>query len=163
MLLVVSDTNVLIDMEIGGLVGSLFRLGYEIVVADVAFEEELRAQHADLLTMGLGVRSLSPDSVARVAELSKRYRKPSRNDLFGLVLAEQEECLLLTGDEHLRAVAAAERVEVHGTLWVIEEMVRQGLIATAVAHAAYEAMQAAGRRLPWEDAHRRVDEVACDP
>ena len=163
MLLVVSDTNVLIDIEIGGLVGSLFSLGYEIVVADVPFEEELRAQHADLLTMGLGVKSLSSASVARVAELADRYRKPSRNDLFGLVLAEQEKCLLLTGDADLRAVAVAEHVDVHGTLWVLEEMVRQGLITTAVAHAAYEAMEAVGRRLPWEQAHQRIDQVACDP
>lgn len=163
MLLVVSDTNVLIDIEIGGLVGSLFSLGYEIVVADVPFEEELRARHADLLTMGLGVKSLSAVSVARVAELSDRYRKASRNDLFGLVLAEQEECLLLTGDAALRAAALSEHVDVHGTLWVLEEMVRQGLITTAVAHAAYGAMEAAGRRLPWDEAHERLDQVACDP
>ena len=157
MLLVVSDTNVLIDIEVGGLVGSLFSLGYDIVVADVPFEEELRAEHADLLTMGLSVKSLSSDSVSRVADLSERYRKPSRNDLFGLVLAEQEGCLLLTGDAALRAVAVAEHVDVHGTLWVLEEMVRQGLITAAVAHAAYEAREAAGRRLPWDEAHRRVD------
>lgn len=160
MLLVVSDTNVLIDIEVGGLVGSLFSLGYDIVVADVPFEEELRAQHADLLTMGLGVRSLNSDSVARVAELSERYRKPSRNDLFGLVLAEQEGCLLLTGDADLRAVAVEERVDVHGTLWVLEEMVRLGLITTVVAHAAYEAMEAAGRRLPWGEAHGRLNAMA---
>lgn len=159
MLLVVSDTNVLIDIEIGGLVGSLFSLGYEIVVADVPFEEELSAEHADLLTMGLGVKSLSSASVARVVELSERYRKPSRNDLFGLVLAEQEGCLLLTGDADLRATAVAEHVEVHGTLWAVEEMVRQQLITSAVAHAAYDAMAAAGRRLPWDAAHRRVDQL----
>jgi predicted nucleic acid-binding protein len=156
-LLVVSDANVLIDMETGGLTGSLFSLGHDIVVADVVFAEELADQHGHLLTMGLSQKILEPAAIGRMASLVATYAAVSRNDLFSLALAQQEACCLLTGDADLRKAAEREGIPVHGTLWAVEEMVRAGLITKAVARAAYGRMRDSGRRLPWDLAHERLD------
>lgn len=53
MLLLISDANILIDIEIGGLVAPLFSLEYQFAVPDVLFCEELEEQHNYLLGMGL--------------------------------------------------------------------------------------------------------------
>ncbi|NVM78060.1 putative nucleic acid-binding protein [Duganella sp. SG902] len=101
--------------------------------------------------------------VAIVEVLSQRYRRPSRNDLFALVLAASEACPLLTGDRDLRAAAESEGVDVFGTLWLVTEMVRTQKISAHVARAAYQRMRDSGRRLPWDEAERLLaglDELA---
>jgi predicted nucleic acid-binding protein len=156
MLAYISDANILIDVEVGGLMAPMFSLGYQFAVPDVLFFEELAEQHAHWRGMGLQVKSLSAQGVDRVQALSQKYKRPSRNDLFALALAEHAQCPLLTGDAALRSAAEAEHIEVKGTIWLVSEMVRQQCITTAVARAAYKKMQEQGRRLPWDVAENNL-------
>ena len=160
MLLLISDANILIDIEIGGLVAPMFSLDYQFAVPDILFYEELEGQHAHLLDMGLQPKDLDEAMVARVSEFAVQYPRPGRNDLFALVLAASEECPLLTGDKDLKAAAEAENVEVRGTLWLVTEMARTGKISTHVARNAYQLMRAHDRRLPWDTAEQML--VALD-
>jgi predicted nucleic acid-binding protein len=150
MLAYISDANILIDVEVGGLQAPMFSLGYRFVVPDVLYWEELADQHAHWLGMGLQIQSLSAEGVARVQTLSQKHQRPSRNDLFALALAEHAQCPLLTGDAALRSAAQAEHIEVKGTVWLVEEMLRKKCITATVARVAFKTMQEQGRRLPWE-------------
>lgn len=158
-MLLISDANILMDIETGDLVAPMFSLGYQFAVPNVLYYEELEDQHAHLLNMGLEVRTVSAKGVARVEVLSKNHVKPGRNDLFALALAEAENCPLLTGDAALRAAAESEKVEVKGTIWLISEMVREQRITVGVARASLNKMRENGRRLPWESAERMLDEL----
>lgn len=149
MLLLISDANILIDIEAGDLIAPMFSLGYQFSVPDVLFYEELEEQHAHFLELGLQVQGLDEKGIQRVQALSQTYKNPSRNDLFALVLAEIQKCPLLTGDAALRRAAESENLKVNGTLWLIGEMVRERRITTMVARAALKKMQNSGRRLPW--------------
>lgn len=159
MLLLISDANILMDIEVGDLVASMFSLGYLFAVPDVLYFDELEEQHAHLLDMGLQTMTLSAKSVARVEALSQTYARPGRNDLFALALAEDRQCPLLTGDAALRQAAETEQVEVKGTVWLIAEMVREQRITIAVARAALHKMRVNGRRLPWELAEQMLAEL----
>lgn len=156
MLLLISDANILTDVEVGDLVAPMFSLGYQFAVPDVLYYEELEEQHAHLLNMGLHMRTLPAQGVARVQSLAQTYAKPGRNDLFALALAEAEKCPLLTGDAALRQAAETEKVEVKGTVWLIGEMVREQRITVAVARAALNKMRLSGRRLPWDAAEQML-------
>lgn len=149
MLLLISDANILMDVEVGDLIAPMFSLGYQFAVPDILYYEELEEQHAHLIDMGLQIRSLSEKSVERVQLLSQTYVRPGRIDLFALALAELESCPLLTGDAALRQAAETEQIEVKGTIWLIGEMVREQRITVAVARAALHKMRVKGRRLPW--------------
>ena len=48
MLAVISDANILIDVEVGGLMAPMFSLGYQFVVLDVLYFEELAEQPCPL-------------------------------------------------------------------------------------------------------------------
>lgn len=159
--LLISDANILIDMECGDLLGRMFQLAYDFAVPDVLFEEELRADHEFLIDEGLQVLELQPEGVARVVILSSKYRNTgvSRNDLFALALAIQEKCPLLTGDEKLRDVCESENSEVHGTLWLIKELFDAGLMTYAEIVAAYDAMKAQNRRLPWAEVTKQLRQM----
>lgn len=156
MLLLVSDANILMDVEVGDLLTPMFSLGYQFAVPDVLYYEELEVQHAHLLDMGLHIRTLSAQGVARVQSLAQTYTRPGRNDLFALALAEAEKCPLLTGDAALRQTAEIEQVAVRGTLWLIGEMVRERRITVAVAGAALDKMRLGNRRLPWGEAKQML-------
>lgn len=159
MQLLISDANTLIDVEIGGLVAPMFSLDYRFSVPDVLFYEELDEQHGYLIDMGLEVRELDDRMVARVFDLAGQYKRPGRYDLFALVLAAEENCPLLTGDKDLKAAAESENVEVRGTLWLVEEMVKAGKISLQIARNAYQRMQVHGRRLPWKEAEDRLAQL----
>lgn len=151
MLLLVSDANILIDIEEGRLTPAVFRSPYEIAVPDVLFEYELRERHSHLLELGLRVKSLTAESIKKIESLTAQYPRPSRIDHSALALAIQEQCLLLTGDKDLRVAAQKEKVEVHGTLWIVEQLLNQKLIQPQHAKVSFDTMKAKGSRLPWGD------------
>ena len=156
--LLISDANILIDMNAGGLLRSMFRLEFVFAVPDTLFEEELRKDHPNLRYLGLKTLELNGETVEHAARLVQKYGATGAgtNDLFALALAWQEECPLLTGDPKLRNAAVNEEVEVHGTLWLVEQVLNAGLIRPKRARQAYDAMREAGRRLPWEEVEEQL-------
>lgn len=154
--LLISDANVIIDMEVGGLLKQMFRLDCEFAVPDVLYEEELKENHANLPRLGIKQLELQPASVEYAVELGTKYRKPGRVDLLALALARQEQCRLLTGDQALREAGQAEGVEVVGTIWLVGEMLRDKIITRKDARSAYNKMKESGRRLPWAETDRQM-------
>ncbi|MDZ4780066.1 MAG: PIN domain-containing protein [Planctomycetia bacterium] len=156
--LLISDANIIIDMDTGGLLRLMFRFDATFAVPDVLYEEELRADHPELLRLGLKRLELSEGTVVYAGRLVEKYRGlgASINDLLALALARQEECPLLTGDGRLRTAGRTEGIDVHGTLWLIEQMIRARTITVRQAGAAYAKMRDAGRRLPWDDVDQQL-------
>jgi hypothetical protein len=70
MIILVSDTSVLIDLERGGLLEPSFSCGLTMVVPDLLYARELEADNGPLLRhLGLGVVALVPDEVAFAQQL----------------------------------------------------------------------------------------------
>ena len=157
MLLLISDTNILIDIEDGYLTPVVFRLSYEIAVPDILFESELRERHSHLLEAGLKVKSLTPESVKKTESLTAQYPRPSMMDHSALALAIQEQCPLLTGDKDLRIAAKKENIKVYGTIWIVEQLLHQKLILPQKAKVSFDIMKAKGSRLPWMDADKLIN------
>jgi predicted nucleic acid-binding protein len=151
--LLISDANILIDMEEGGITRQMFQLDAVFAVPNTLYEEELREEHPQLPELGLRTLELTEETVAWAAELIVRHRKTgaSSNDLLALALARQEQTTLLTGDGKLRIVAEKENIEFHGTLWLMEQLMEAGLLTVQQAATAYDGMRAARSRLPWDE------------
>lgn len=160
--LLISDANILIDLEDGGLITEMFKLPFQFQVPDMLFADELEQDHGYLLEHGLQLGELTPESMSEVETLVQLYKQPSRYDCFALVLAKQQGCPLLTGDQNLRKAAEQENVEVKGTLWIVEAMITHQVITVQAARMAYERMKQKARRLPWDVAEQRLCEIeAC--
>lgn len=156
MRLLISDANILIDLEEAQLTALLFQLPFRVMAPDLLFFDELAEQHGRLTEMGLELGELQPAAISETEFLVDRYPKPSRYDCLALALAKQERCPLVTGDRHLREAAILEKVPVVGTLWLVELMISHGLIGIAQARDAYKRMRISGRRLPWQEAEHRL-------
>jgi uncharacterized protein YacL len=154
--LYVTDTSLWIDLNCGDLLNEAFQLPWQLIAPDVIIGELQEPDGSELISRGLGNRELSGGQVTEVFALAVRYRGPSRNDLFALVLAKALNATLLTSDGPLRKAAGQETVSVHGTLWVLDEMIRHHVVTPARAAEALEKMLDSGRRLPKQEASARL-------
>lgn len=159
MQLLISDANILIDMEEGQLLELMFKLPFAFRVPDLLFFDELEMQHAHWLDHGLQLGTLSGESVSLVSQLTRKHPRISRNDCMALVLAQQEKCPLLTGDKNLRQAAELEGIMVQGSIWLVGQLVIRRIISIESARRSYQRMEANGRRLPWKKAHQLLNEL----
>lgn len=157
----ISDANIIIDMEVGGILDKMFRLPETFAVPNVLYVEELAEHHPRLPGMGLLVLEISEEYILEAYRLGDIYKKPGYNDLLALSLAKQERCPLLTGDEKLREAAEREMVEVRGTLWVMDRLFDESILSCRDIHVAYEKMRQDDRRLPWGEIKRQLKRMEC--
>lgn len=138
---VVFDSSCLIDMHKGRLLISMLNLPYDFQIPEIIFKDELlsiaSAEKKSLEKHGLKVVGLPGESVSRANKYFRQNPRLSLKDCFALVLAEQiSNCILLTGDANLRHTASDIRIEVHGVLWVIDEMRNNKIVNPSVLHRA---------------------------
>lgn len=157
MLLVISDASVLIDIEHGELTSAMFSLPWQFAVPDILFFEELSDRHEHLLKFGLICKVMDSKLISQAYDLRQKHLQTSVNDLLALTLARDEQCLLLTGDKALRQVASGLNVEVHGTLWLVEQMLNYKKISVSAAKASFQSMRASGSRLPWGEVDKLIN------
>jgi rRNA-processing protein FCF1 len=156
--LCVADSNIWVDLHFGRLVEKAFSLPFRFAAPDVIIDELKRPSGSDLVALGLRVEELSGEMVLKVSDLAVRYLRPSRQDLFALVLAEALGAILLTGDGALRDLAREIGVEVHGTIWLLDHMVEKGIIDRQKRAQALRLMLDSGSRLPRDEVELRLDQ-----
>ena len=150
MQILISDSNIFIDMEVANLTSQMFALPYSFATPDILYYEELEEEHPNLLDTGLKVLRLSSETIQYTESIVSKYPKAGKNDLFALALAKQESCPLLTGDGALRKAGKKEEIPIFGTIWIMDELIKHNIITKDEAMEAYDRMKSNKRRLPWE-------------
>lgn len=153
----VVDTNIFIDLHRGGLLDAVFQLPFCFVAPDVIIEELKSPRGSDLLASGVVSVELTGAQVREVSGFAGDNPSPSINDLFAFVAARAMRCALLTGDKALRKLALQMNVKVGGTLWLLDEMVRRGILDPAAASTALTRMIDSGSRLPRIECKKRLE------
>jgi predicted nucleic acid-binding protein len=109
-----------------------------------------------LQTLGLRIIGLGAEQILTIETLQAGHPELSPNDLSIFILALQHHSLLISGDGPLRELADSHNVEYHGTLWILEEMIHQELIAPQDAARALRTMLAKKRWLPRSESERLI-------
>ncbi len=158
MIILVSDTSVLIDLERGGLLESAFSCGLTMVVPDLLYARELEAENGPLLRkLGLGVVALNPDEVNFAQQLRTQQPGLSLPDCFALSCARRLDHALVSGDKLLRTEAQAKHCVVYGLLWILDQMEVSGKVSTATLHEGLSRIwNHPRRRLPKNDVTARL-------
>lgn len=154
----VSDTSVLIDLERGRLLEEMFRLPFEFSVPDLLYTRELTGPLGDqLVALGLRVEVLTPAELSRATIVRRQNASLSTPDTFAFAIAESRKWTLLTGDGGLRELALAERIEMHGVLWLFDQLAYGNHVTLGRLHDALSAIFAHPRcRLPAQEVRRRL-------
>ncbi len=159
----VIDASVLIDFNSGGVLEYLFQLSVDWIISDFAMEEIKEPAPDALRAMGLQELELSGQEVSKAIQLREDYPNLSVYDIAHLLLALREQAHLITSDQLLRSVAVSKGLRVHGTLWVLDELIRQNLLSEQVAGHALRKMLEARRWLPSAECARRLKRWGVEP
>jgi predicted nucleic acid-binding protein len=158
------DTSVLIDLAKTGALEKLQRWGgahwlcLDLVIAE--FEEEAGdTERYQLKKMEEHLEVLKLDS-KDLAAASKLHCQPNVNSIIDKALifkADMFKSILLTGDKTLRKAAENKGLEVHGSIWVIDEMHRLKVIDEAHLFSTFEKLKRSNPRLPQDELDKRIN------
>ncbi len=156
MRVIVSDSSCLIDLRKASLLDAFLKLPYEILIPNSLFEDELlKFTDTQLRTLqaGLQVVDLPGERVLRARQIVLEAPRLSIHDGLALALAESHiGCILLTGDGSLRELAGSSGIEVHGILWVVDQIYAHRLrTAKALRSALRLLSEDRAVRLPRKD------------
>lgn len=158
MIILVSDTSVLIDLERGGLLEAAFACGHQLIVPDHLYETELEPENGPLLlALGLNVVELTSEEVEFAQSLNGTSPALTLADCFALSCARRPQHMLITGDKALRSRAVGKSVPCGGVLWLLDQMEASGAIALASLAEGLEKISADPRcRLPKHEIEGRL-------
>lgn len=163
MKILVNDTNIFIDLHSVGLLEEMCRLPYEIhtvdfVVAEIADADQRRI-FDELVARGeISVDGFTSDEVIEIVE---EHSSVSGNlsipDCSVCYFARKHNVPMLTGDRRLRLYAEEQSIEVHGILFIFDELVRHDIISTSMAADRLEELFAINARLPKTEIRNRIN------
>lgn len=152
----ISDTNIWIDFGRAGLLDALFELPFTYISTDFVFGELNYPDPESLRNRGLISESLSAAEVESLHVLMAEHGNSSLADVSCYMVAKNKGLPLLTGDGRLRKQAQKDGLQVHGALWLLDQLLAYAVVAPQQAAAALLTMRAAGARLPEAECLHRL-------
>mgnify|MGYP003190410128 FL=1 len=163
MKILVNDTNIFIDLHSVGLLEEMCRLPYEIhtvdfVVAEIADADQRRIFDELVAQGGIFIDEFTADEVIEIVE---EHSSVSGNlsipDCSVCYFARKPNVPMLTGDRRLRRYAEEQSIEVHGILFIFDELVKHDIISTSMAADRLEELFAINARLPKAEIRERIN------
>lgn len=152
----------MIDLFNINLLETFIKLNFEINTTDFVMKEvdkipEQKEKIAPLIDSGeLKVNAFSTEELLKVIQKNQANNGISIEDCSVWYWAEQNKAIILTGDRRLRNVASKSGIEVHGSLWILDEFVRQQILNYSQACQAIKDLMSSNDRLPKKECNRRV-------
>jgi hypothetical protein len=158
-LILLADANVLIDLY---LVDGL-PLAAEIAPTEVLdyIVEEVDSEEQP------GIREKIADSSINIVKAEVEWVKHvtetglSRQDKVNLHYVRQNNRVMLTGEKRLRSICTEEGIEVHGTLWLIDQANDQQLRSTEDLCRWLRRLSEPDRFLPGKEIENRRKAFGC--
>lgn len=164
MRLIVNDANILIDLVELNLLQEFFRLNFEFYTTDLILNELFSCQYHQLLPFlkdnKLISKKMTAYDLSEIRKIEKSKPKLSQQDCSALFQAYKHSGTLITSDNNLRKFAQSKSLEVHGHLWVFDEMIAQKTIPPLTARSKLKLLitQINPRlHLPFEECEKRLE------
>ena len=156
MKLAITDANIFIDLFHVGLIEEFFRLELELYTSlEVLFELEDHQHESLLVKKNLTVLTM-PNS-DYLEELNESLsRRLSLADLSIFHHATDLGAGILTGDSLLRKISQEYGFEVHGILWVLDELLIGNHLSPENAIRKLNALMDYNKRLPPADCKKMI-------
>ncbi len=137
MRIIVNDANILIDLLELQLLPQFFALEFEFFTTTLILEELLDEQQLLLkpyLEQGILIaEEMTAIDLEAIKAIEKLKPKLSQQDCSAYHQARSKQGTLVTSDNVLRKFALATNIEVHGHLWVLDQMVEQQTLTPLTA------------------------------
>lgn len=156
MKLIITDVSVLFDLYHIKVLPEFFALDVEIcttifVYNEIVQQEQIQEFETFKRTQKLTVLDLLPEEEEQVLNFKLKRNLKSIPDKTMLWKAIQLKCPLLTCDDKLRREAIENDIEVHGSIWVVTELVKQNIINNLKAIELLGQLKKINTRLPFDE------------
>jgi hypothetical protein len=143
------DANILFDFVAGDIFDALFLLPFDFHTSDiVAIEISKSYSEQHLTLLGLRILALNEAEALEILDLKRGRSGLSVEDVSVFYLSRKYGTIILSNDGLLRELADASRIEYHGTLWLLEEMIQHEILQHPEAASALRSMISNKRWLP---------------
>lgn len=161
--IVVSDTNIFIDLISVNLLDVFFSLPWEIHTTDMVIDELIRSEQHEAIEQfrkngSLNIKSFDGEELLQIVKM--KTERPTSNasiqDCSVWKLAKDLDCALLTGDNKLRKVVQNDNIEVHGILYLFDKMLEHKIMDNETAIGKLQSLYSINTRLPKEEIDKRI-------
>ncbi|MCM1170345.1 MAG: hypothetical protein NC324_10470 [Bacteroides sp.] len=152
-----------------GLMDKMFLLPFKIHTVDFVVNELILSDQKIAIQQCIdqkliSVRKFTANEItAIVSELSGIGGNLSLTDCSACYYAREESLILVTGDKQLRNYANKCKVEVHGILFLFEQMVKHKIIDCRLAVEKLKKLKEINPRLPHADMDRLIASFLYNP
>ena len=160
--LIISDTNIFLDLISVNLLEEFFQLPCKIETTDFVIDEFVQSNQLDYVqkfisSKKLNVISFSFEELVLIKNIfDTRKNNTSLTDCSVWYRAKETSGRLLTGDGKLRKSAEADNVKVSGILYVFDNLVEYKIIKEKEAANLLENLISMNSRLPKEECEKRI-------
>ena len=159
--LIVSDTNIFIDLISINLLDKFFLLPCDICTTDFVVNEirwpNQRAEiDKHIINKELEEVSFDFDELVKISELHSNS-STSMTDCSVWYLAKETAGRLLTGDGKLHKAVEKDNVKVSGILYIFDNLIEYNIVDKASAAVLLEQLMAINSRLPKQECEKRIE------
>ena len=162
--IVVNDTNVFIDLFNVGLLEGFFSLPWEVHTTEFVLLELTREGQRDSVSQYednglLHIPVFDGSVMSEIVELYLQHMSKTNVSLTDCTVwyyAKRNSYTLLTGDRKLRNASLNDGVEVHGVIYVIDQLVEEGILAKRIAISKLKQLGKSNQRLPKDEIVKRI-------
>jgi predicted nucleic acid-binding protein len=158
----ITDVSVLFDLFKVGVLPEFFGLDIDIYTTDFIYNEILQSDEKnefEIFVRSGKLKILVVDDAEQetISTMELIYVNRSIADKTALFKALQMRCILLTCDDKLKKEAIKRELEVHGSIWVIDQLVENEIIDKKKAVKVIEALKTTNAWLPLEELDKRLN------
>ena len=160
--LVISDTNILLDLISVDMLDVFFSLPCDFATTDFVLSEinkpeQIKAIEKYTKSKKLEVVSFSFEEITDIYDIhTNNTNNASMPDCSVWYYAKKTGGRLLTGDGKLRKVAESDNVKVSGILYIFDNLIEYGLLENSVAADLLERLTQINTRLPKGECEKRI-------
>ena len=160
--LIISDTNIFIDLISINLIDKLFLLPSNIyttdfVINEIAWPEQRAEIDKHIITQELKTVSFGFEELAKINALHTNSGT-SMTDCSVWYFAKETGGRLLTGDRKLKKAAEFDNLKVSGILYIFDNLVEYGVLDKMSAATLLEHLMVINSRLPKTECEKRIEE-----
>lgn len=164
MKIVITDVSVFFDLYHLQVLPEFFALDLEIHTTNFVYNEiVLSAQKSEFAVFErskkLHIIKISVREEDEIRAMSLERTNKSFPDKTVLWKALQLDCTLLTSDNKLKKEAIAQGLVVHGSIWVISQLVEKEIISKSRGIELFERMKQMNQRLPHGELDKQINRL----
>lgn len=161
MKIVISDTNIIIDLLNTDLLEYFLKLRIEVHTTDFVlvelYDEQIKILDKKIEEEQLIIDKANEGDIDEIIKLQSEKTTLSINDISVYYFAKKHEAMILTGDKLFRKYAEENEIEVKGILWVFDELLNNQLLNKNTLADKLRTLMKTNKRLPRNEVISRLE------